>query len=67
MGSLVEKGLISEDSRVLLVNDGSKDRTWELISELHKENPLFRGREAEPEPGPPERAAGRADDGPEPL
>ena len=43
MGSLVEKGLISEDSRVLLVNDGSKDRTWELISELHKENPLFEG------------------------
>ena len=43
MGSLMEKGLISEDSRVLLVNDGSKDRTWELISELHKENPLFEG------------------------
>lgn len=43
MGSLMEKGLISEDSRVLLVNDGSKDRTWELISELHKEKPLFEG------------------------
>ena len=27
MGSLMEKGLISEDSKVLLVNDGSKDRT----------------------------------------
>ena len=43
MGSLMEKGLISEDSKVLLVNDGSKDRTWELISGLHKENPLFEG------------------------
>ena len=43
MGSLMEKGLISEDSKVLLVNDGSKDRTWELISDLHKENPLFEG------------------------
>ena len=43
MGSLMEKGLISEDSKVLLVNDGSKDRTWELISDLHKENLLFEG------------------------
>ncbi len=43
MNSLMEKGLISEDSKVLLVNDGSKDRTWELITELHKENPLFEG------------------------
>lgn len=43
MGSLMEKGLISEDSKVLLVNDGSKDRTWELITGLHKENPLFEG------------------------
>ncbi len=43
MGSLMEKGLISEDSKVLLVNDGSKDRTWELISDLREENPLFEG------------------------
>lgn len=43
MASLVEKGLITEDSRVLLVNDGSRDRTWELITELHNENPLFEG------------------------
>jgi len=43
MASLVQKGLITEDSRVLLVNDGSRDRTWEMISDLHKENPLFEG------------------------
>ena len=43
MHSLMEKGLITEDSKVLLVNDGSKDRTWEMITELHKENPLFEG------------------------
>ena len=43
MHSLVEKGLITEDSRVLLVDDGSKDRTWELITALHKENELFEG------------------------
>ena len=34
MAALKEKGLISEDSRVLLVDDGSRDRTWELISAL---------------------------------
>ena len=43
MHSLMEKGLITEDSKVLLVNDGSKDRTWEMITQLHKENPLFEG------------------------
>ena len=43
MASLTEKGLITPDSRVLLVNDGSRDRTWELITKLHRENPLFEG------------------------
>ncbi len=43
MASLVEKGLITPDSRVLLVDDGSRDRTWELIGKLHQENPLFEG------------------------
>jgi len=43
MRNLMDKGLITEDSKVLLVNDGSKDRTWEMITELHKENPLFEG------------------------
>ena len=36
---LVSKGKVSEDSYVLFVNDGSKDRTWELIEEAHKEHP----------------------------
>ncbi len=43
MASLVNKGLITPESRVLLVNDGSRDRTWEMICELHKANPLFEG------------------------
>ena len=34
---------ISPDSRVMFVNDGSKDRTWQLISQLHQECPLFCG------------------------
>ena len=43
MESLMARGIISEESRVLLVNDGSKDRTWELIRELHSACPLFDG------------------------
>ena len=43
MAELTRKGLIATESRVLLVDDGSRDRTWELISALHKENPLFEG------------------------
>ena len=43
MHSLIEKGVISEDSRVLLVNDGSKDRTWQLIKSLHEADKLFSG------------------------
>lgn len=43
MSALVERGLIAQDSRVLLVDDGSRDRTWELITALNRENPLFEG------------------------
>ena len=43
MTSLMDRGLISEESRVLLVNDGSRDRTWEMICQLHQEDPLFEG------------------------
>lgn len=30
--------LVSEKSRILYVNDGSRDRTWELVCHYHKEN-----------------------------
>lgn len=40
---LMAAGKISERSRVLFVNDGSRDRTWELITRLHGECPLFCG------------------------
>ncbi len=35
--------LISPDSRILFVDDGSKDKTWEIISSLASENPAFCG------------------------
>jgi len=41
--ALMAAGAVSEESRVLFVNDGSKDRTWELISQLHREDPIFSG------------------------
>ena len=40
---LIAAGKIDAKSRILFVNDGSKDRTWELISALHEECPLFGG------------------------
>ncbi len=36
---LVQKGKIAADSFILFVNDGSKDRTWELIEEEHRAYP----------------------------
>ena len=41
--SLIAQGLCSEDSRVLFVNDGSKDSTWEIIQKLSKENKRYCG------------------------
>jgi len=41
--SLMQQDKISEKSRVLFVNDGSKDRTWDIISELHEKDPVFSG------------------------
>ncbi len=41
--TLTESGKINTDSRIVFVNDGSRDRTWELICDLHKQNKLFRG------------------------
>ena len=41
--SLIAQEKIAENSRVLFVNDGSKDRTWEIISELHRNDKMFSG------------------------
>ena len=37
------KGIISPESRVLLVDDGSQDETWTLIRTLHEVDTLFEG------------------------
>lgn len=41
--SMKQRSLIGRESRILLVDDGSKDKTWELISEYNRENPWVEG------------------------
>ncbi len=43
LNELISKGKIDPDSRVVFVNDGSKDRTWEIITQLHRQDPIFQG------------------------
>ncbi len=40
---MIAEGLITKDSMMVFVNDGSRDRTWEIIRELHAENKYVRG------------------------
>ncbi|MBP3819203.1 MAG: glycosyltransferase family 2 protein [Butyrivibrio sp.] len=40
---LIAAGKISDDSRILFVNDGSKDNTWNMIKDLHEKNEIFQG------------------------
>ena len=40
---MMDKGLATGESRMLFVDDGSKDRTWSLIEGFHAENPLVTG------------------------
>lgn len=43
LSSLKSVGKICEDSRIVFVNDGSTDRTWEIIVSLSKENKCVKG------------------------
>ena len=43
LSTLVKAGKIDPESRIVFVNDGSKDRTWEIIRRLHEEDPVFGG------------------------
>lgn len=43
LSTLVKTGKIDPESRIIFVNDGSKDRTWEIIRRLHEEAPVFGG------------------------
>ncbi len=43
INDLSDAGKISPDSRVLFVNDGSKDKTWQIISDLAAADPHYLG------------------------
>lgn len=43
VNELIQQGLVSQDSRIVFVNDGSKDATWSIISRLHEEDEIFQG------------------------
>lgn len=43
LGSLIQKGKVAEGSFVLYVNDGSTDRTWQIIRQLATGNSLIKG------------------------
>lgn len=40
---MIADRLISDDSMMVFVNDGSRDKTWQIISELHSKNRFVRG------------------------
>ena len=41
--TLIQNGKIDEKSRIVFVNDGSKDNTWNIIKELHRQDNVFSG------------------------
>lgn len=40
---LIEQNKISSNSKILFVNDGSKDKTWEIIEQLQSQEKVFTG------------------------
>lgn len=43
LNTLIKNKKISKESKVMYVNDGSKDNTWELIKKINKQEKLFTG------------------------
>ena len=43
MTKLIKDKKVSSKSKVMYVNDGSKDKTWEMIKEINTKQPLFTG------------------------
>lgn len=43
MHTMCDQGLISPESKILFVNDGSKDKTWHIISDLAKAHKMILG------------------------
>lgn len=43
MSNLIESNKISNKSKIVFINDGSKDSTWDIIIDLHNKNKMFSG------------------------
>lgn len=43
MNKMIASGKITSDSRIVFIDDGSKDKTWQIISDLHSQNEMFQG------------------------
>lgn len=43
ISTMIKNNTISKDSKIMFVNDGSKDRTWSIIEELHEKDKMFSG------------------------
>ncbi|MBE6732166.1 MAG: glycosyltransferase family 2 protein [Ruminococcaceae bacterium] len=43
LNSMIEKNMVDSKSRILYVDDGSRDKTWEIIEKLNTENPFVEG------------------------
>ncbi len=41
--NMINNEIISKKSKIVFVNDGSKDKTWNIIEELHNKNDIFSG------------------------
>lgn len=42
-GKMISEGTVSPESKIVFVDDGSRDRTWEIISGLCEQNDTYRG------------------------
>lgn len=42
-GKMISEGTVSPESKIVFVDDGSRDRTWEIISGLCEQNDIYRG------------------------
>lgn len=43
LNQMISDGLISDESRMVFVDDGSKDSTWNIIKDMHEKNGLVLG------------------------
>ncbi|MDP4089351.1 MAG: glycosyltransferase family 2 protein [Bacillota bacterium] len=43
LAGMIDRAIVSAESRILFVDDGSRDKTWEIIDSLHNENNLILG------------------------